>query len=395
VELSSREEVAESLAEAINRRGGPGPDGMVPVVSLRTPPNPQRLLRHDSPEANSALVASAVATLRRVRTREDALTAAGGLCAPVAPYYDTFVASDDHRPVRDALPGFEAERGGVTVTPPPTIADLTGAVSLITEAADRAGGVGAEKACLHVTCPAPRTFNVSAVSRCLTFGNFGARAFSEQVDGWLELALAAHARRAETALLDGIAANSTAVTAAQGVGAGREVLARAAQLAGGYRSRHRMRADARLSALFPSWCVDLVRADFARGVSEPREVTQANVEAWFAASGVDVAWYADSKTAGGQVFGTQAAGAALTFPSTMLWYLFAPGTFLFLDGGTLDLGVVRDSTLNTRNDFQMFAETFETVAYLGTESLEIAQAVCASGEMGARRAGGPALVCPV
>lgn len=40
-------------------------------------------------------------------------------------------------------------------------------------------------------------------------------------------------------------------------------------------------------------------------------------------------------------------------------------TFIHLDGGTLDLGVVRDSTLNATNDFQVFGEVFEGSGYLG------------------------------
>jgi hypothetical protein len=49
-------------------------------------------------------------------------------------------------------------------------------------------------------------YHTTAVSRCLEFGNFGARAFPEQVEAWVDTAVAYHARRAETALLDGIAA---------------------------------------------------------------------------------------------------------------------------------------------------------------------------------------------
>lgn len=69
-------------------------------------------------------------------------------------------------------------------------------------------------------------------------------------------------------------------------------------------------------------------------------------------------------------------------------------TFLFLDGGELDFGIVRDSTLNARNDFRLMVETFEALGYVGGESLELTLSG-ASGEMGARRAGGAALVCPV
>ena len=68
------------------------------------------------------------------------------------------------------------------------------------------------------------------------------------------------------------------------------------------------------------------------------------------------------------------------WPSDVHWYLYPEGSFLFLDGGTLDLGLVRDSTLNDTNDFQVFAETFEAVAFVGVESLAVTSTVCPNGE---------------
>lgn len=38
--------------------------------------------------------------------------------------------------------------------------------------------------------------------------------------------------------------------------------------------------------------------------------------------------------------------------------LVSGGTWIYLDGGVLDLGLVRDSQLNSGNDFQIFGETF-------------------------------------
>lgn len=40
---------------------------------------------------------------------------------------------------------------------------------------------------------------------------------------------------------------------------------------------------------------------------------------------------------------------------------FLEGTFIFMDGGTLELGLVRDSVLNNGDyDYQLFAESFES-----------------------------------
>jgi hypothetical protein len=46
----------------------------------------------------------------------------------------------------------------------------------------------------------------------------------------------------------------------------------------------------------------------------------------------------------------------------------------------LDLGIVRDSTLNATNDFESFAETWEAAAYVGFESLAVTSIVCPNGE---------------
>jgi hypothetical protein len=73
------------------------------------------------------------------------------------------------------------------------------------------------------------------------------------------------------------------------------------------------------------------------------------------------------------------------FPDTFVWYLFSEGSFLFLDGGTLDLGVIRDSTLVGTNDYKMFVETFENVALVGVESLQVTSTINVNGVAAALR----------
>jgi hypothetical protein len=71
--------------------------------------------------------------------------------------------------------------------------------------------------------------------------------------------------------------------------------------------------------------------------------------------------------------------------------MFPEGSFLYLDGGTLELGLVRDSVLNKTNDFQIFGESFEDVAFVGVESLSVVSTLCDSGTVAAPRA----TVCPI
>jgi hypothetical protein len=151
----------------------------------------------------------------------------------------------------------------------------------------------------------------------------------------------------------------------------------------GYRSRHRTSDNIALRVMLPAWTKELLRADMARSFHgndlEPLNVSDAQITGWFTARNVNVSWYVDTATGASQVFGTQSAGALNAFPSTVQWFLFVEGSFVFLDGGTLDLGLVRDSTLNKTNDYQIFAETFEAVAFYGIESLKITSTVCPNG----------------
>jgi hypothetical protein len=82
-----------------------------------------------------------------------------------------------------------------------------------------------------------------------------------------------------------------------------------------------------------------------------------------------------------QTYGDSAAGAAIPgFPGQIDSLLFTPGSWLFLDGGELNLGLVRDSTLNARNRYRQFMETFEGAAFRGIESLRLVMSVEPTGQ---------------
>jgi hypothetical protein len=318
----------------------------------------------------------------------DAIVASGGLCAPLTPYYGIQVISQASRPVRDALPKFMADRGGVRFQPPPALSDLTGAIGVTTAAQDaETYGTGPGetpfKPCLHVTCGNEEEVTITAIHRCLTFGNFASRTYPEQVEAWLALAIAAHARRAETLLLDAIDAASTHVTAAASYSAIRSLLPQIDQAVAAYKSRNRTSPNLSLRILLPDWTKELLRADLARSFQgndlDPLGVSDAQLAAWFSVRNVVPTFYIDGATGSNQVFGSQGAGALTAFPSTVVWYLFVEGSFVFLDGGVLDLGLVRDSTLNQTNDYQIFAETFENVAFYGVESVKVTSTVCPNG----------------
>jgi hypothetical protein len=116
-------------------------------------------------------------------------------------------------------------------------------------------------------------------------------------------------------------------------------------------------------------------------------VSESEINGYLANSNVDIVPVMDntSSTLAGSLNMFQDAAALNEFPDSFRWFLFAEGTFLFLDGGTLDLGIIRDSTLVGTNDYKMFVETFEGLAKVGIESLAITSTISINGAAAALR----------
>lgn len=329
-----------------------------------------------SAEENSERLANVIAA--------PVITAAGGLCAPVTPSYEQEILAVATRPVRDALPRFGASRGGVIHVPPPVISELANAVDIITAAEDEAGTT---KPCLTITCADPETVNIYAVPACVQVGNFDRRTFPEHFEAFWSLASAQHAREAEGALLDGIATGSTNVSDGQNLGAARDVIEALIRARAQFISRHRMAISSMFRVLAPFWLRDLMRADLVRempGAPQDRlTIADAQIDAMFRAAGYAPAWYLDTATGEGEVYAAQGAGHLLGWQTTPKLYIFPEGTWVFLDGGTLDFGVeIRDSTLNTNNNVRAMFETFENVVRMGPESIELELSLCISGHAG-------------
>ncbi len=355
--------------------GGDGEQHIVASFSTQYPED--RFLGTD-PLENAAKIEGVVG--------RDALVASGGHAAPVEVKYDIFAqGSTTARPVRDALPKFQADRGGVRFVTPPSFAAGTyaNAVGVWTAANDSAETPSpASKTSLTVSAAAEQTAVTDAVTLQLQFGNLMTRAYPELIARHNELALVQHAREAEQDLLSKISAGSTAVTSGTLLGFGRDFLVTVRKAAAAYRSRHRLDVNTRLKAFIPSWVADAMAADLA--VAMPGDgtlnVSRGEIEGYLASLNVDMVATPDAT-----VFGSQGATGLLEFPDSFVWYLFAEGTFLFLDGGTLDLGIIRDSSLVGTNDYKMFVETFEGIAKVGIESLAITQTVNVNGVAAALR----------
>jgi hypothetical protein len=361
----------EKRLHALRRvNGGDGEQHIVASVTTQYPED--RVLTTDA-ESNWSKIQAV--------TGPEALVASGGHSTPFEVKYDIFGIGTTARPLRDALPKFQADRGGIRFVTPPVLSSYANAVGVWTAANDSAETPSpAAKLSLTVTSAAEETVATDAVTLQLQFGNLMTRAYPELIARHNELGLIQHAREAEGNILTSLDGLSTAVTSTSLIGVARDFLVQLGRAAANYRGRHRLENDAPLRVIAPYWVKDAMAADLA--LAAPGDNTlnaYAEIEGFIASRGINMTWHIDSFDS------AQSTGAMNEFADTFVWYIFAEGTFLFLDGGTLDLGVIRDSTLVGTNDYKMFVETFEAVAKVGVESLKVTSTISVNGVAAALR----------
>jgi hypothetical protein len=314
----------------------------------------------------------------------EALTASGGLCAPLTPLYSMPNFATEAEPVWDSLPTFRAVRGGVNVPTPTYIADITEAISSISEADDALGGTFATKSCQDLECPDYTETAVQILAHCREYGNMNARAWPEKIAHENALTMAALSRTSEGFMLDRIKALSVNVTnGAETLGALIYLIDAIVKARFGIIGRLRMPRNTRFRALIPFWVpamlqLDTIQTQFDRFRSEEELV------AYLRSAGIDPVFYLDTPSTGTTQLpdAAQTAAAIDPLPDNVQWAIYPEGAFLGLDMGVLELGIVRDSTLNSTNDFQVFGERFRNVALIAPQQAAywVTSDLCASGQ---------------
>ena len=377
--VMDRKTLASAMKITATRRGKPsksssGVEERILVAAAQFPFPEERTLVPGDYETNADKIQAVVPDYipglngRWGRNNPQALVASGGLCAPLEPIYRMPNFASQARPVRDFLPSFRADRGGVNVPTATYIADITTAITVIDEAEDALGGTFATKSCQDMSCPAYTETAVTIISHCREYGNLNAMAWPEKISHENDLTMAAHARTAETYLLDRIKAESLSVTQASlgtQINAFASIVYALTRAAASIRYNLRMAPGAQFQALAPAWLGDLLAADNAQWQLNGQQA-QAALTAMLGRYGVSISYYLDSPSTGtSQAFSAEVAATAIDdFPDDVQIGLFPVGAFIHVDSGSLELGLVRDSTLNSTNDFQIFGETFENVARL-------------------------------
>lgn len=313
--------------------------------------------------------------------RKEALLAAGGWCAPSEIRYDFFnVACEDG--LID-LPTFGVSRGGVQFPVSPSLGDATfygtfdnaGNPWLWTEADDTAAATGSPtKPCIRVPCPTFDEERLECYGVCVTAGNLTDDAYPEATQNFIRLMMTMHTKEINRRIISLMAAASSACVTggafAAAAPAYTQIYSGVELAAIDYREKYGMCETDILEVVLPRWIVGVLRADLARrtGVEQTLSVTRAQLLRYFADRGIRVQLVADWQTRASGQFGAQ-TGSMSDWPASVNLMIYAAGTFLLGNGLTLDLGVVRDSTLNETNDHTAaWTEECKLLARVGHES---------------------------
>lgn len=337
--------------------------GYIPVASINLPN--EHKLGADAAYNMDVLKAA---------TAPSALTAAGW-CAPSNNLYTLF-GIDAGDGLID-LPTVQVTRGGLNVPSFIGLGEADGNLWTWDEddQDDADGGGTATKPCLKIPCPEFTDYRLYAEGLCITAGNLTDRAFPELTQRFVSLTVNAHLHRLSAAIINEIVTTAVAVTmgSINSTAAGSVLNAIDLQVSD-YRSQHRMSVNAVLETVFPLWAKALIRADLAlRHGAELTNVTDAIVDGHFAARGVRAQFVHDYQP----LF---ASTAKTAWPATLDFLLYPAGGYVRGDGGTIDLGVIRDSVLNATNDYTAaFTEQLYLVAQLGPDAREVEVALDVTG----------------
>ena len=318
----------------------------------------------------------------------ESLLAAGGLCSAPEARYAVELVGTTERPVRAALPSFRADRGHLSFTPAPHLADIlentTSAAATSVTAAEDASNKS--KTYQTLVCPDAVTVQVEATALRIRTGNMAEQFHAEWTSAWVRAGMVADSRLSERRLVEQLRAASTAVHVPANELGAFSTLTNALELLS-TQQKYRHRHTGAVTAILPAWVTGVLATDLRRrgaGDNVLAADAGAMLDRAAATFGVSIAYRLDdsrsnnSNGAGAPLVGSTVAGTAADWPGrvrrcscsrserscTWTWYM-------------IDWSFYRDSVLAASNQTEMFYESWQNVAKVGVESIDATVELCA------------------
>lgn len=256
------------------------------------------------------------------RLNGQSLIAAGGWCAPSERIWDLLPMLADARMGLIDLPEIAVTRGGIITM---------GGLDFRTVWAGNAGLIlteaqaetGAEKVFFRPTCPDESETRLDVIYSGITVGNLQDHAFPETTRQAVEGVQAVHAHRVNASTIARMVAASTPVDMSTAVGPSATVGVLNALELVTTNLRYGFRAPSAMTmeVVLPDWLHTVVRSDLAlRATADgnPNQVTDQQIDAYFAARKAKVQWVVDWQDA----FTTNPATG---FGSVTRWWMTRSG----------------------------------------------------------------------
>lgn len=317
----------------------------------------------DDPHALVAAITAATSTVNGQRVTAQALTAAGGWCAPSEQLYDFCDVPDATDLV--SLPEITINRGGVRWPREP---DLSGIFAdfewFFTEPElEAVDGVTGEptavKTCVEIPCPDQfDEIRLNAVGWCVEAGILQEQGWPELIEWFMRSLTQEHLRAlSRRTVLDMVAGSGAAIVIppATTIGSVASVLNSLALMATNIRLKRGLSRTATIEGVAPSWFHEVLRADLAfREGTDVFAVTDAQIQGWLTARNIALQFVGDWQTRSAGLPGNL---ATLKWPTTVDVILYPAGTWFRSMSNVIELGVMYPKEQLQVNRFtRMFTE---------------------------------------
>lgn len=376
-QINGIEQMAEALVARMSGFTPPSGDGMTEdlrhfgVATIRrSVPEELVIQRGDDEDIQLAKMKMAA---DEHRLPGKSLVASGGWCAPSEQLYDLCESETTEGIL--SLPTNTWARGGIKYTQGPDFATILGAVGFRQTEAQAIAGT--TKACFEVPCPSFTEKRLDAVGLCIKAPILTNAAYPELVQRWLRGSLVAHQRKVNASHISAMQTALGTSLVATDVGSTAQSTLAAIELTADYQRQVRAWSfNQTLEVVLPFWVRGAIRSDLAiRTGKQEAAITDAMIQAEFAARHVNVQW----------VYDLDALGAdPVVYPATFHALMYPAGSFVVGTSDVIKLNAVYDAASLAGNIYTaLFFEEGDAVVQLCPGGKQLTLPVCSAGATGA------------
>lgn len=274
------------------------------------------------------------------RLEGGSLTASGGWCTPSENLYDLCVTETLDGIL--SIPEINIARGGINFTKGPDFSSIyTNSGFLLTEAEAIAG---TDKTCYEVPCPSWTDVRLDAIGLCIKAPILTNAAFPELIQRWIDGSMVAHAHKVNASVISRMVTLAGAAETVVDFSSTAHTTLSALELLANYkRQTYKLALGASMEVVLPYWVKSAIRDDLSlRTGQEPDAITDAQIQAHFAARHLNVQWVYDWQEldTSNATEGYAASYTALIYPA---------GTFVKGTSDVIKLDAVYDAASLVEN----------------------------------------------